>query len=41
MWLKTHAMSKVSFKACDVVNIDETNVDFDFVSGTPLAGHGK
>jgi hypothetical protein len=26
--------------ACDIVNIDETNIDFDLVSGARLAGRG-
>jgi hypothetical protein len=28
------------YKAGDIFNIDETNVDFDLVSGTTLAGSG-
>jgi hypothetical protein len=30
-----------NYKACDVVNIDETNIDFDLASGTTLAGCGE
>jgi hypothetical protein len=30
-----------NYKACDVVNIDDTNVGFDLASGTTLAGRGK
>jgi hypothetical protein len=28
------------YRACDIVNIDETNIDFDLVSGSTLAGRG-
>jgi hypothetical protein len=28
------------YRACDIVNIDETNIDFDLVSGATLAGRG-
>jgi hypothetical protein len=28
------------YRACDIVNIDKTNIDFDLVSGTTLAGRG-
>jgi hypothetical protein len=30
-----------SYEACDVVNINETNVDFDLASRTALAGSGE
>jgi hypothetical protein len=30
-----------NYKACDVVNIDETNVNLDIASGTTLAGSGE
>jgi hypothetical protein len=29
------------YRACDIVNIDEINIDFDLVSGATLAGRGK
>jgi hypothetical protein len=28
------------YRACDIVNIDETNINFDLVSGATLAGRG-
>jgi hypothetical protein len=30
-----------NYKACDLVTIDETNVEFYLASGTTLAGHGE
>jgi hypothetical protein len=36
-----HSIKIGNYKACDMVNIDETNVNFDLASGTTLAGHGK
>jgi hypothetical protein len=33
-----HNIKICNYKACDVVNIDKTNVDFDLASGTTLAG---
>jgi hypothetical protein len=30
-----------AYKASDIANIDETNVDFDLVLGTTLAGCGE
>jgi transposase-like protein len=35
-----HSIKIGNYKACDVVNIDETNVDFDLASGTTITGHG-
>jgi hypothetical protein len=29
------------YRAFDIVNIDETNIDFDLASGEPLAGCGE
>jgi hypothetical protein len=36
-----HSIKIGNYKACDVVNIDETNVDFDLASRTTLADRGK
>jgi hypothetical protein len=36
-----HSLKIGNCKACDVVNIDDDNVDFDLASGTMLAGHGE
>jgi hypothetical protein len=36
-----HSIKIGNYNACDVANIDETNVDFDLASGTTLAGHGN
>jgi hypothetical protein len=30
-----------NYKACDVVNIDDTNVNFDLASGATLSGRGE
>jgi hypothetical protein len=29
------------YRACDIVNIDETNINFDLISGATLAGYGE
>jgi hypothetical protein len=36
-----HTIKIGNYKACDVVNIEETNVDFDVATGTTLSGHGE
>jgi RNase P/RNase MRP subunit p29 len=36
-----HTIKIGNYKACDVLNIDETKVEFDLTSGTTLAGHGE
>jgi hypothetical protein len=36
-----HSIKIGNYKACDVVNIDETNIDFDLASTTTLAGRGE
>jgi hypothetical protein len=36
-----HSIKIGNYKACDVVKIDETNVDFDLASGTMLDGRGE
>jgi hypothetical protein len=36
-----HSIKIGNYKACDVVNNDDTNVDFDLASVTTLAGRGK
>jgi hypothetical protein len=36
-----HSINIGNYNACDVVNIDETNVNFDLASGTTLAGRGE
>jgi hypothetical protein len=42
-WLSyvNHSIKIGNYKACDVVNIDETNVVFDLASGTMLADRGE
>jgi hypothetical protein len=36
-----HYIKIENYKACDVVNIDETNINFDLASRTTLAGRGE
>jgi hypothetical protein len=36
-----HSIKIGNYKACDVVNIDETNINFDLASRTRLAGRGE
>jgi transposase-like protein len=36
-----HSIKIGNYKACDVVIMDETNIDFDLASGTTLAGRGE
>jgi hypothetical protein len=36
-----HSIKIGNYKACDLVNIDETSVKFYLASGKTLAGHGE